>query len=247
MLKVVVIEDETPTREAIIKIINKQCTSVQVVAGGGDITSGLEAIQKYQPDILAVDVELADGTVFDILKKINPINFQIIFITAHEGYALQAIKFSAFDYLLKPFGTEELLSALKNASERIMKEKSEVSFETLLGHIENREDKKIVLKTDDEIHLVKVSNIISCEADSSYTHFILKDGRKLTVSGNLKGFEDMLSPYSFFRVHHSQLVNLNEVKKYHRSEGVYVLMSNGSKIPVSNRKKESLIEKFNLL
>ena len=247
MLKLVVIEDETRTREAIINIIKQQCDTVEVVGSGNNITSGIEAIQRHKPDIITVDVELSDGTVFEILKQTKTLNFQIIFITAHEGYALQAIKFGAFDYLLKPFSNEELLSALNNASERIKKEKSETSFEALLSHIENREDKKIVLKTADDIHLINVNSIVSCEADSSYTSFMLKDGRQLTVSGNLKGFEEMLAPYSFFRVHHSQLVNLNEIKKYHRSDGGYVLMSDGRKIPVSNRKKEGLIEKFNTL
>ncbi len=247
MLKVVVIEDEQRTREAIIKIINDQCESLTVVAYGTDVQSGLEAIKNYQPDILTIDVELTDGSAFDILKKIDIVDFQIIFITAHEGYALQAIKFSAFDYILKPFSAIELEDVFNSARKKVMKEKSEASMETLLGHIENNEDKKIVLKTSDDIHLVKMSDIIRCEADSSYTSFMLKDGSQLTVSGNLKTFEEMLQAFYFFRVHHSHLVNLNEVKKFHRSSTAYVLMTDGSKIPVSIRKKERLIEKFNTL
>ncbi len=247
MLKVVVIEDEQRTREAIIKIINDQCESLKVVAYGTDVQSGLEAIKNYQPDILTIDVELTDGSAFDILKKIDIVDFQIIFITAHEGYALQAIKFSAFDYILKPFSAIELEDVFNSARKKVMKEKSEASMETLLGHIENNEDKKIVLKTSDDIHLVKMSDIIRCEADTSYTSFMLKDGSQLTVSGNLKTFEEMLQAFSFFRVHHSHLVNLNEVKKFHRSSAAFVLMTDGSKIPVSIRKKERLIEKFNTL
>lgn len=247
MLKVVVIEDEPRTREAIINIINRQCTSVSVAGSGKDLQSGLEAIHEHQPDILALDVELADGNAFDLLKKVGSIDFQIIFITAHEGYALQAIKFSAFDYILKPFSTEELVNAINSARKKVIKEKSEVSFETLLSHIDNKEEKKIVLKTVDDIHLVKVSDIVRCEADSSYTHFILSDSTHLTVSGNLKGFEEMLSTHHFLRVHHSHLVNLNQLKKFHRTGSSYMLMTDGSKIPVSTRKKERLIEKFNTL
>ncbi|MCF6172038.1 MAG: LytTR family DNA-binding domain-containing protein [Bacteroidales bacterium] len=247
MLKVVVIEDEPRTREAIVKMVNQNCLTVKVVAEGKDIRSGLEAIRVFGPDILIIDIELSDGTAFDLLKKIDDIRFQVIFVTAHEGYALQAIKFSAFDYILKPFKVKELTDAVKRAKDKVVKEKSEASIETLLNHIDNTEDKKIVLKTLDDIHLVKVVDIIRCEADSSYTHFHLKDGSCLTVSGNLKGFEEMLGPYRFFRVHHSHLVNLNEVKKFQRAAGGQVLMTDDSKIPVSTRKKERLIEKFKTL
>ena len=247
MLKAVVIEDEPRTRDAIVNIVNQECSSIQVVGSGQDIQTGFNAIQTHQPDILIIDIKLADGTAFDLLKKIGDIRFQIIFVTAHEGYALQAIKFSAFDYILKPFKVKELTEAVDRAINKVIKEKSEASIETLLSHIDNKEEKKIVLKTLDDIHLVKVLDIVRCEADSSYTHFMLKDGSQLTVSGNLKGFEEMLNPYHFFRVHHSHLVNLNEVKKFSRAEGGCVLMTDGSKIPVSTRKKERLIEKFNTL
>jgi len=247
MLKAVVIEDELRTREAIINVVNQECSSIHVAGSGQDIQTGFNAIQKYRPDILIIDIELADSTAFDLLKKIANINFQIIFVTAHEGYALQAIKFSAFDYILKPFSVKELTGAVNRAINKVIKEKPEASIEILLSHIDNKGERKIVLKTLDEIHLVKVLDIIRCEADSSYTHFFLKDGSQLTVSGSLKGFEEMLNPYHFFRVHHAHLVNLSEVKKFRRAEGGCVLMTDGSEIPVSTRKKERLIEKFSTL
>ncbi len=247
MLKAVVIEDEPKTREAITNIINRLCDDVEVVATGHNIKTGIDAIYNGRPDILLIDVELADGNAFDILRHIFNIDFQVIFVTAHEGYALKAIKFNAFDYILKPFSVEELTSTIEKASKEVNRKKTEVYLESLLHSIDDRENKRIVLKTVDEIHLVNISEIINCEADSSYTHFYLKDGSQLTVSNHLKEYDELLRDYHFFRVHHSHLVNLNEVKKFHKTNNAYVLMSNGKQVPVSSRKKERLLEEFNSL
>ncbi|NOX84648.1 MAG: response regulator transcription factor [Chlorobi bacterium] len=247
MLKAVVIEDEPKTREAITNIINRLCDDIEVVATGHNIKTGIDAIYNGRPDILLIDVELADGNAFDILRHIFNIDFQVIFVTAHEGYALKAIKFNAFDYILKPFSVEELTATIEKAAKEVNRKRTEVYLESLLHSIDDRENKRIVLKTADEIHLVNISEIINCEADSSYTHFFLKDGSQLTVSNHLKEYDELLRDYHFFRVHHSHLVNLNEVKKFHRINNAYVLMSNGKKVPVSSRKKERLLEEFNSL
>lgn len=247
MLTAVVIEDELKTREAIINLINSQCPEITVAGSGYDVSSGIEAIRTYKPDILLLDVELSDGNAFDILKNFGELKAQIIFVTAHEEYALQAIKFSAFDYLLKPFSATELTDTLLKAKEAAIKKESEFSFKTLLSNFENKEDKKIVLKSADEIHLVKISEIVRCEADSSYTHFFINDGTQIVISNNLKEYDELLSNHRFFRVHHSHLVNLNKVVKFHKNKEAYVLMSDGSEVPVSSRKKERLIEKFSAL
>ncbi len=247
MLAAVVIEDEPRTRETIINLIDTQCPNLKVVGSGGDVKSGIDAIKLHKPDVLVIDVELSDGTAFDILKNVGELKAQVIFVTAHEEYALQAIKFSAFDYLLKPFSINELIDTILKAKEAALKNESEISFQTLLTNFENKEDKKIVLKSADEIHLVKISEIIRCEADSSYTHFFINDGTQIVISNNLKEYDELLSHYHFFRVHHSHLVNLNKVVKFHKNKEAYVLMSDGSEVPVSSRKKERLIEKFNTL
>ena len=247
MLTAVVIEDELSTRETIIGLINSHCPDIKMAGSGYDVKSGIEAINTFKPDILILDVELSDGNAFDILRNVGDINAQVIFVTAHEEYALQAIKFSAFDYLLKPFSINELIETILKAKEAALKNESEISFQTLLTNFENNEDKKIVLKSVDEIHLVKISEIIRCEADSSYTHFFINDGTQIVISNNLKEYDELLSQYHFFRIHHSHLVNLNKVVKFHKNKEAYVLMSDGSEVPVSSRKKERLIEKFSLL
>ena len=247
MLKAVVIEDEPKTREAITNIINRLCNGIEVVATGHNIKTGIDAIYNGRPDILLIDVELSDGNAFDILRHIFNTDFQIIFVTAHEGYALKAIKFNAFDYILKPFSVDDLTATINNAAKEVNRKKSEMYIESLLTSIDTRENKRIVLKTAEEIHLVNISDIINCEADSSYTHFYLKDGSHLTVSMHLKEYDELLKDYHFFRVHHSHLVNLNEVRRFHKSGNAYVLMSNGKEIPVSSRKREKLLETFNAL
>ena len=247
MLNVVVIEDELRTREAIINIIDKNCPETAVVGSGYNVESGIEAINTYRPDILLIDVELSDGNAFDILRRVNGLDSQIIFVTAHEEYALQAIKFSAFDYILKPFTAMELSEAVLRAGRAAAKKVSDLSIKTLLNNIDNKEDKKIVLKSTDDIHLIKITDIIRCEADSSYTHFFLNDGTELTISNTLKEYDELLADYNFFRVHHSHLVNLNKIVKFRKGSTGYLLMSDGSEVPVSSRKKDRLIEKFNLL
>lgn len=247
MLKVVVIEDELRTRQAIINIIENECPELVVAGSGSNVESGVSAINTHRPDILLIDVELSDGTAFDILRNINNHSSQIIFVTAHEEYALQAIKFSAFDYILKPFTTTELRNAVLNAKEEALKKVSDSSLQTLLSNIDNKEDKKIVLKSTDDIHLIHIHDIIRCEADSSYTHFFLTDGSEITISNNLKEYDELLSEYNFFRVHHSHLVNLNKIVKFRKGNTGHLLMSDGSEVPVSSRKKERLIEKFNTL
>jgi two-component system LytT family response regulator len=247
MLKAVVIEDEIRTRDTIVSIIDNQSSSFEVIGVAGNLKNAVQTITSLKPDIVLFDVELSDGTAFDVLKKIENIDFQIIFITAHEGYALQAIKLSAYDYILKPFNSHELIEILENVRSKIINDKKELSFEILLKHIDGSDNNKIVLKTLTEIHIVNVNDIVHCKADLSYTHFIMCDGSKLTVSGNLKNYEDLLSNHNFIRVHHSYLVNVNHIKKFKRLGSINVYMDDGSIIPVSTRKKEQLIKTLNRL
>jgi len=247
MLKAVVIEDELQTRDAVIRIIEEECPEIIVIGSANNVSSGIDIINDTHPDILLLDVELSDGNAFDILKNIDSHSSRIIFVTAYEEYALRAIKFSAFDYILKPFSKEELKNAVLKAKDAVLKRISDTSITTLLNNIENKKEKKIVLKSTDDVHLVNVNDILRCEADTSYTKFYLINGSVITNSTNLKEYEELLSDYNFFRVHHSHLVNINKVVKFRKGNASYLLMTDGSEVPVSNRKKERLIEKFNSL
>ena len=247
-MRTVIIDDEENARQTIIKMISQECDDVQIAAEAGDIKSGLEVINKYKPEIVLLDIQLPDGTGFDLLSKLENYDFKLIFITAYEEYAVKAFKFSAIDYLLKPFDPDQVKKALKRAREVMEKEDTQLKLNAFLSNIENisKEVKKIVLKTSDSIHLVNVQDIIRCQSDCNYTYFYLYGGKKLIVSRTLKEFDSMLTPYGFFRVHQSHLVNLNYMD-YFKKENEKIILKDGSSVPVSHRKKEQLIKIFNSL
>jgi two-component system LytT family response regulator len=206
----------------------------------------LKAIEEFHPDLVLLDIKMGDGTGFDLLKLAEPINFKVIFITAFDQYAIQAFKFSAIDYLLKPVDPEDLKVAVNRAKQMVQQDLStqlQVLDENLKSNDATR-GKKIILRTSDTIHLLKVSDITYCESDISYTQFYLADGRKILVSRTLREYEDMLKEFGFFRVHKSFLVNLFAISKFEKADGGYLVMENNDRVPVSSRKKDELMELF---
>ena len=178
------------------------------------------------------------------LRKRHKKTTKIIFLTAFENYAIEAIKFSAFDYLLKPFSEEELVESLHKLKDKESATPNKESLEVLLNNLQESSPKKIVLKTSDSIFVVPISNIVRCEADTSYTHFILYNGSQITVSSNLKKFEQDLKNHHFIRVHHSHMINLEYITRFSKSDGGYVELMDGTTIPVSKRRKEELMKAF---
>lgn len=243
-----IIEDEKGTADFIKQVVSDNCMMFQVAGLANSVQTGIKLIEKEKPDLIILDVDLGDGTAFDLLKKTDHQSFITIFLTAYQGYALQAIKFAAFDYLLKPFRPTELVETLKRAYSFAKQKKdiNKISVKTLLDNVStnNIQEKKILLRTGSDIHLVMVKDIVYCKADSSYTHFILTDNETITVSVNLKEYEAMLEEYGFIRSHHSYLANLHNIKRYHKIGQAYLLMTNGDKIPVSARSKEKLFSLF---
>ena len=245
MIRTIVIDDEKRVAQAIAKIIENFCSGFSVIGIAYDVKTGVELINKHKPDMVTLDINLPDGSGFDILRKVDNTDFKLIFITAYEEYALKAIKFSAIDYILKPIDENELSEAFRKVKEIHKKENNKLILDAFLSGLDNKpKDKKIVLKTTDDIHLVKVNDIIRCESEGSYTSFFLTDGKKLMVSKNLKEFEDLLTDYGFFRTHHSHLININFVERFHKGDGGIIYMSDRSEIPVSVRKKERLLKLF---
>ena len=246
-MKILVIEDEFRTRNAIISIVERNCKEIVVEGWADNVNDAAELILEKHPDLVLMDIQLNNGTAFDILKSIYPIDFQIIFLTAFENYAIQAIKFSAFDYLLKPFTEEELVNSIHRLKDKIKEKDQKESLEVLLNNINESGEKKIVLKTNEDIYIVPVKDIIRCEADSSYTHFFLSNGNQITVSSNLKKYEEYLKYFHFVRVHHSHIVNLDYITKFSKSHGGEIELHDGSRIPVSKRRKEDLLTLFKSL
>lgn len=247
MIKTIIVDDESRSRETILELVKLYCDDVKIVGQAEDVKSGLLAIRKYKPDLVLLDIKMPDGTGFDLVRQIDHINFKIIFITAYEEYAIKAFKFSALDYLLKPIDPEELTIAIEKVSKSLNNESvsSKIKeFMTYMDHFrKDGEGKKIILKTSENIYVVDADEIISIESDQNYSRFHLVEGESIFVSRTMKDYVPMLEGHTFYRVHQSYIINLNHVKRYQREENICV-MSDGSKIPVSYRKKEELFTLF---
>lgn len=237
-MKAVIIDDEKRTRELIAKMIESFNLGIETFPVGENVESGLQAIEKIQPDFVFLDIQMPDGTGFDLLRKIKHKNFEVIFITAHEEFAIQAIKFSALDYILKPVDSEELKLCIERAIEARHQKKEDSQFEALNQNIQSNQKRRLVLKTQESVHVVDLDKIIRCEADRNYTSFFLSEGKKILVSRTLKDYETLLTGHNFLRVQQSHLVNLDFVDRYDKGNGGSVVMKDGSEVPLSPAKRE---------
>lgn len=243
-MKVLIIDNEMPVRNGLRMQLETHCAEISDIAEATGVSDGLNLIESFQPDIVFLDVEMDDGTGLDLLKQLGEYNFQLIFITAHDKYALHAFKFSAIDFLLKPIDTDDLLNSLTKASFQIKNKNLREQIQILNDSMNtiSLEQKKIVLRDKDSIYFVKVSDIIRCHAEGPYTEFFMNDGKKITISKNLKEYEEMLEPYGFIRAHHSHLINIRKIIRFDKVDGCNLIMENNDEVPVSQRKKEHLIQ-----
>jgi two-component system LytT family response regulator len=237
-MKAVIIDDEKRTRELIAKMIESFDLGIQTFPVGENVASGLKAIEEIQPDFVFLDIQMPDGTGFDLLRMVPNKKFEVIFITAHEEFAIKAIKFSALDYILKPVDPEELKAAVERALENKTSAKEEIQYEALQQNMQPTQKRRLVLKTQESVYVVDLDNIVRCEADRNYTSFFLADGKKILVSKTLKDYEVLLSSHNFLRVQQSHLVNLNFVDRYDKGNGGSVVMKDGSEVPLSTAKRE---------
>ena len=244
MKKVLIIDDENRTRDLIAKMIESFGFDVETIPEGESVESGINAIIRNKPDIVFLDIQMPDGTGFDVIRSIENKTFEVIFITAHEEFAIKAIKFSALDYLLKPVDTLELKAALEKAIIAVDQRKEGVQFDALQSNINPNEKKRLVLKTQESVHVVELDDIIRCEADRNYTSFFLIGNRKILVSKTLKEYETLLSGHNFLRVQQSHLVNIDYVDRYDKKNGGAVVMKDGSEVPLSPAKREAFFNKL---
>jgi len=238
MKKALIIDDEKRTRDLIARMVESFDLGIVTYPLGENVQSGIEQINALHPDIVFLDVQMPDGTGFDVLRSVEFKDFEVIFITAHEEFAIKAIKFSALDYLLKPIDPEELRSSLDRAIHAVDQKKEESQFEALQHNIQPNQKRKLVLKTQESVHVVELDEIIRCEADRNYTQFYLTGGKKILVSKTLKDFETILSAHHFLRIQQSHLINLNFVDRYDKGNGGSVVMKDGSEVPLSPNKRD---------
>ncbi|RLD57652.1 MAG: DNA-binding response regulator [Bacteroidetes bacterium] len=246
MIKTVIIDDELNARKIIRGIVETLPERFQILGEALDVKSGIETIKTKQPELVLLDIDMPDGTAFDLLEKIGKIDFKIIFITAHSDFAIQAFKFSAIDYIMKPVISSELFRALDKVEKSFELEEINLKLNSLLSNLDpGNKKKKLVLKSLDSILSVDISEIFYCESDGgSYTRFYLNDNRIFLVSRPLKEYDELLSAHDFFRVHKSYLVNLNKITRYEKQDGGSVILKNQTEIPVSFRKREQFLERF---
>lgn len=244
MKKVLIIDDENRTRELIARMIDSFGFDLETIPEGENVQSGIAAIEKHNPDIVFLDIQMPDGTGFDVIRSIEDKNFEVIFITAHEEFAIKAIKFSALDYLLKPVDTSELKAAVEKALIAVEENKEHSQFDALQKNIQPNEKRRLVLKTQESVHVVELDQIIRCEADRNYTSFFLLDNKKILVSKTLKEYETLLSGHNFLRVQQSHLVNIDYVDRYDKKNGGAVVMKDGSEVPLSPAKRDIFFKRL---
>lgn len=247
MIKAVIVDDELCFREMIQFLLEDYFPDVKVVALVEGVNDAINAIEEHRPDIVFLDIEIKGGTGFHVLQKLNKCNFKLIIITAFNEFAIQAIKFSAIDYILKPINEFEFKAGVEKAILEIETKVKPSPVENLVYNYNGNKSKKLVLKTLYDIHLVDIDEIVRCEADNAYTTFYLNSGEQIMVSKGIGEYTELLVPFGFVAPHQSHLINIAYIKKLDKTDGGFLLLKNNKEIPVSVRRKQAILEIFNKL
>ena len=245
-LKAVIVEDEKASRETLKSYLEKYCEGVKVQALCEDIREGLVAIEKYEPDVVFLDVEMPYGNAFDLLEQVKKVTFETIFVTAFSHYAMQALNFSAAYYILKPVDIDELVSAVDKVRKNRLENRHAMHTQVLVDNMKvaNKQLKQLVLPTMEGFEVIQVQDVIRCEANDNFTNFHLTNGNVKMICRTLKFYDEILSDYDFMRVHKSHMINLQYVKAYKRGKGGTVVMNDDSVVYVSPSKKEDFMARF---
>ncbi len=247
MVSAIIIDDEQSCIDRLSGLLQTHCAQTLRLAGTADsVAKGIQLVKDLRPALVFLDVQIGEETGFDLLRKLDDVPFEVIFTTAFEKYAVQAFKFSAVDYLLKPVDPDDLREAINKLQDKLSKQEMSQKLDVLFHNLKNIEgaSKKITVPTLNGLMFLPVRDIIRCEADVNYTHIFLRDKQKITVAKTLKEFEELLNEYNFFRVHNSHLVNLACVKEYSKGKGGYVTLTDNSEIEVSERRKNEFLKRL---
>ena len=247
MITAILVDDDDNLRNGMKTLLARYAPEINIIGEADSVATGTELLVQNPPQVVFLDIHLGDGSGFDLLEEVNrrgKLNSQIVFITAHEQYAIKAFRFSALDFLLKPVDPEELEKVIGKLKGVLDKNDSVAHIDLLLENIRKKVDnfKRIALSNSDGIHLFEVSDIIRCESEDNYTKFYIKNNKPVLISKTLKEYEDLLTEHGFERIHQSHLINLSYLKSYIKKDGGYVVMADNSNLPISQRKKERLQE-----
>jgi len=243
-MKLLITDNEPGQRATLRSLLQHFCPEITEVEEADGVQSGLATIRSFRPDILLLDVEMDDGSGFDLLNQVYNPDFQLIFVTAYNQYAIEAFKFSAIDYLLKPVDPDGLQKSIQKAILNIRNSNLQQQVQVLLQQLSGVQNKerKIVLKDIDNTWFIKVTDVLYCEAEGTYTRFHLQNGGPILVSKNLKEYEEILEPLGFLRTHHSFLANPDKIKSFDKTHGGALVLEGGLSIPVSQRKKDFVMQ-----
>lgn len=236
-------DDELKGRESLSMLIKEYCSSIHQTFLASSVDEALAVISEQQPNLVFLDINMPNETGFELLERVEEQNFEVVFTTAHAEYAISAIKHQALDYLLKPIDVKELIETTNRAVEKINQKRLEKTLLNIVHHFkpEKKEEAKIALPMSDSIEIVRCSEVLYCEASGNYTIFHLKNGKKHVVSKSLKEYERALPEYMFFRIHHSLIINVEEIVRYTRGDGGYVTLTTGQELMVSKRRKDTFL------
>jgi two-component system, LytTR family, response regulator len=242
VIKAIIIDDIEQARITLKKDLQVYAPDVQVIGEANGVVEGAKLLKSTEPDVLFLDIQMQDGSGFDLLDILKEINFRIIFITASDAHAIKAFRYAAIDYLLKPVDPDELVTAIKKLREEKVNESEKYKLLNDSLKNNNKAHEKLALHTQDKIHIVNISDILRCESSINYTEFHFVNAKKLLVTKTLKEFEDLLSDQGFYRVHQSHLINTKYIKEFVKTDGGYLIMNDGSNVPVSTRKRPEVMK-----
>lgn len=242
MIKAIIIDDIEQARITLKKDLQVYASDVEIIGEANGVIEGAKLLKNTMPDILFLDIQMQDGSGFDLLDILKDINFKIIFITASDAHAIKAFRYAAIDYLMKPVDPDELKSALQKYREHQPNENE--NYKLLNETLKNTQKphERLALHTQDKIHIVNILDIIRCESNVNYTEFHFSNGKKFLVTKTLKEFEDLLNDQGFYRVHQSHLVNTKYIKEFVKTDGGYLIMTDGCNVPVSSRKRPEVVK-----
>ena len=243
-MKILLVDNEKEVRGLLKDMIASISADAYIVEEAEGVETGVQKINTFQPDVIFLDVEMNDGTGFDLMNRVSNPAFQLVFTTAHNKYAVQAFKCSAIDYLLKPVDFTELENSLQKAAAAISGNSLSKQMAVLMQQLSAKDnsEKQIVLKDSEASYFVKVADILYCEAEGSYTKFYVQNNTPIIISKNLSIYEELLALYGFIRTHHSYLVNPAKIKMYDKADGGTLILDSGHTVPISHRKKDYVMQ-----
>ena len=246
MIRTVLIDDEIDSIRILERLLDTYCPQVSIVGKADGVETGIHTIQTARPDLVLLDVEMTRGSAFDLLNQLQPINFQIIFVTAFDNYAIKAYKYSAVDYLLKPVDIDDLCAAIERVTQKIQGKSFLDQMQVLLHNVEtfHLSQQKMAVPTLTGLIFIAIRDIMRFEAKGSYTTIYLNNGDQIMATRNIKEYEELLPAVIFCRVHNSHIINLHKIQKYHKGRGGYVIMEDGSSIEVASRRREEFLRRL---